>query len=954
MEDVRIKVVGMTCQHCQKRVHDAISALDGVTMVRVDLETGEATVSYDSSRIDLEDVKQAVRDTGYQVVEEVEVCPVPTPDGVKLMTEGQAGMPVESKVKDEAPGPKTAQSPPPKTVPSPPHKTELFPSARTGKTTIGVTGMTCASCARNIEKGLGKLPGVIKAVVNLTTEKAVVEYDPAQVGPGQFNKTITDLGYGVVGESVTLHIIGMTCASCVRNIERGLGKLDGVLKVSVNLTTEKRIVEFDPGRITVQDIIKAVTDTGYGAEEIKGVDADRERKAREKEILSQKRNLILALILAVPVSVGEMGQNIAPLVNAVPGIMGFLGNDYFQFIFATLVMLLPGRQFFSGAYKGLMHGSTDMNLLIASGTGSAYLISTASVFLDLGAGFEHKYFGTAVMLIAFIVLGRYLEASSRGKTSDAIKKLMGLQARTARIVVDGIEREVPIEDVKPGDMVLVRPGEKLPVDGIVVEGRSALDESMLTGESIPVEKNVGDEVIGATINKTGSFTYRATRVGADTALAQIIKLVEDAQTSKAPIQRIADIVAGHFIVTVMSIALLAFFYWYFIGFERLDIETNYGIASPFLAALLIAITVLVIACPCAVGLATPIAVMVGTGKGAENGILIKGGEALETAQKLDTIVFDKTGTLTRGEPQLTDVAPVGGVSEETVLMLAAVAEKGSEHPLGEAIVKGAVEKGIDVPNARDFKAIAGHGVRVTFEGSNILLGTRKLMSDSGMDPVPLNETMESLEHEGKTAMLIARDGDIIGVIGVADTLKEHSAQAVKYLQEMGITTVMITGDNRITAEAIARQVGIDRVLAEVLPRDKAAEVKKLQAKGAKVAMVGDGINDAPALMQADIGIALGSGTDVAMESAQIVLIKDDLRDVVSSIELSKRTMGKIKQGLFWAFAYNAAGIPIAVGLFGPYVIAPALAALFMAMSSVSVTANALLLKRFKLKRQEAV
>ena len=943
MDDVRIKVEGMTCQHCQKRVHNAIATLDGVTMVNVDLEAGEVVVSYDSSMIDIEEIKQAVRDADYQVVEEEETCPVPTLDGVKLMTEGIASIPVTTEAKDEAPRPKTAQSPPP--------KTELSPPGRTENTTIGVTGMTCASCVQNIEKGLGKLPGVIKAVVNLTTEKAVVEYDPAQVGPKQFTKTITDLGYGVVGESVTLHITGMTCASCVQNIERGLGNLDGVLKVSVNLTTEKGTVEYDPDRITVQDIIKAVTDIGYGAEEVKGVDVDREREARDKEILSQKRNLILALILAVPVSVGEMGQNITPLVNAVPGIMGFLGNDYFQFIFATLVMLLPGRQFFSGAYKGLKHGATDMNLLIAAGTGSAYLISTASVFLDLGAGFEHKYFGTAVMLIAFIVLGRYLEANSRGKTSEAIKKLMGLQARTARIVVDKTEREVPIEDVKPGDIVVVRPGEKLPVDGIVVEGRSALDESMLTGESIPVEKNVGDEVIGATINKMGSFKYRATRVGADTALAQIIKLVEDAQTSKAPIQRIADIVAGHFIVTVMSIALVAFFYWYFIGFERLDIAANYGIASPFLAALLIAITVLVIACPCAVGLATPIAVMVGTGKGAENGILIKGGEALETAQKLDTIVFDKTGTLTRGEPQLTDVVPVGGVSEDTVLMLAAVAEKGSEHPLGEAILKGAVGKGMDIPNAQDFKAIAGHGVQVTFEGSNILLGTRKLMSDSGMDPAPLNETMESLEHEGKTAMLIARDGDIIGVIGVADTLKEHSAEAVGYLQEMGITTVMITGDNRRTAEAIARQVGIDRVLAEVLPQDKAAEVKKLQAEGRKVAMVGDGINDAPALMQADIGIALGSGTDVAMESAQIVLIKDDLRDVVSSIELSKRTMGKIKQGLFWAFAYNTAGIPIAVGLFGPYVIAPALAALFMAMSSVSVTTNALLLKRFKLKRQ---
>ena len=930
MEDVIIKIKGMTCEHCQKRVHDAITSLDGVTSASVDLEAGQATVSYDASKVDLEQIKQVVRDTDYQVVDEDEACPVPTPEGKKLLTE------VDEK------STKTSEE---ETVPS---------SIEIKKANISVTGMTCASCAQNIEKGLDKLPGIHKAVVNLTTEKAIVEYDPALVNPEQFNTIITDLGYGVVKDSVTLHLTGMTCASCAQNIEKGLRKLDGVYKVSVNLPTEKGHIEYDSAKITIKEIIKAVKDIGYGAEEIQGSDVDREREAREKEIQSQKRTLIIALILAVPVSIGEMGQNIPQLVAAIPNIMSFLGNDYFQLIFASLVMLIPGKQFFTGAYKGLRHGATDMNLLISAGTGSAYLISTASIFLDLGAAFEHKYFGTAVMLIAFIVLGRYLEAKSRGKTSEAIKKLMGLQARKARVLVDNVEKEIPIEDMKPGDIVVVRPGEKLPVDGIVTEGRSAIDESMLTGESIPVEKNVGNEVIGATINKTGTFKYRATKVGADTALAQIIKLVEDAQTSKAPIQRIADIVAGHFIVTVMSIALLAFFYWYFIGFDLFNISADpYNIQSPFLAALLISITVLVIACPCAVGLATPIAVMVGTGKGAENGILIKGGEALETAQKLDTIVFDKTGTLTRGVPVLTDVVVTAeGIDETTVLQLAAITEKGSEHPLGEAIVNGATQKGLDIPNGQDFNAIAGHGVEVTYDGRRILLGTRKLMSDKGMDPTPMNKTMESLENDGKTAMLIAQDNEIIGIIAVADTLKEHSADAVRYLQKMGLTTVMITGDNQRTANAIARQVGIDRVLAEVLPQDKANEVKKLQAEGRKVAMVGDGINDAPALTQADIGIALGSGTDVAMESGQIVLIKDDLRDVVSSIELSKKTMSKIKQGLFWAFAYNAAGIPIALGVFGPYLVAPALAALFMAMSSVSVTTNALLLKRFKLKRQE--
>lgn len=754
-------------------------------------------------------------------------------------------------------------------------------------------------------------------------------------------------------KKVTLVVTGMTCASCAQNIETRLRKLDGIIKVTVNLTTEKGYVEYDSGKITVKEIIKTIIDIGYGAEEIKGVDVDREREAREKEILSQKRNLIIALLLGVPVSIGEMGMNIPLPVSAIPGIMGFLSNDYFQFIFASLVMLFPGRQFFIGAYKGLKHGATDMNLLIAVGTGSAYLISAASIFLNLGPAFRNKYFGTAVMLITFIILGRYLEAKSKGKTSEAIKKLIGLQAKTARILVDDKETEIPIGDVKPGDTVVVRPGEKLPVDGIVVEGHSAIDESMLTGESIPVEKNAGSEVIGATINKTGMLRYRATRVGADTALAQIIKLVEDAQTSKAPIQRIADIVAGHFIVTVMSIALIAFFYWYFIGFGQFGIAANFGITSPFLAALLVSITVLVIACPCAVGLATPIAVMVGTGKGAENGILIKGGEALETAQKLDTIVFDKTGTLTRGEPVLTDIVPLSGMDENSVLQLAAITEKGSEHPLGEAIVKGAMDRGLDIPDAMDFNAISGRGVEATYNGSHLLLGTRKLMSDKGLDPSHLNAAMGALENDGKTAMLIAKDNDILGIIAVADTLKEHSAEAVVYLQRMGLTTVMITGDNRHTAHAIARQVGIERVLAEVLPQDKAEDIKKLQAEGRKVAMVGDGINDAPALTQADIGIALGSGTDVAMESGQIVLIRDDLRDVVSSIELSKKTMSKIKQGLFWAFAYNTVGIPIALGIFGPYLVAPSLAALFMAMSSVSVTTNALLLKRFKLKRQVA-
>jgi Cu+-exporting ATPase len=540
----------------------------------------------------------------------------------------------------------------------------------------------------------------------------------------------------------------------------------------------------------------------------------------------------------------------------------------------------------------------------------------------------------------FIVLGRYLEALTKGKTSEAIRKLMGLAAKTARIMVNGEEKEIPVEDVKINDIVVVRPGEKIPVDGKVVDGLTAVDESMLTGESIPVEKTVGAEVIGATMNKTGMIRFTATKVGADTALAQIIKLVEDAQTQKAPIQKLADIVAGHFILAVHVLALLTFFFWFFIGFEKFNVPSTFGMGmvSPFLFSLLISITVLIISCPCAVGLATPIAIMVGTGKGAENGILIKGGEVLEKAQNLDTIVFDKTGTLTKGEPALTDV----------------IAEKGSEHPLGEAILKGAKARGIDVPDAQSFKAIPGRGVEVKFEGKRVLIGTRKLMSENGIDVSTLIGRLEELEQNGKTAMFVAENNEIAGIIAVADTLKENSKEAVAKLHSMGFSVAMITGDNKRTADAIAKQVGIDRVLSEVLPEDKASQIKKLQAEGRKVAMVGDGINDAPALTQSDVGIAIGSGTDVAIESAQIVLIKNDVRDVAKAIQLSKLTLRKIKQNLFWAFFYNSVGIPIAMGILypftnPPYLINPALAAAAMAASSVTVTMNTLLMKRIKLQ-----
>jgi Cu+-exporting ATPase len=810
--------------------------------------------------------------------------------------------------------------------------------------------MTCASCAQNIEKVLNKIDGVKKATVNFSVEKATIEYDAGKVNPAAFENAITGIGYGVAKPETILKIGGMHCASCALNIETALKKTSGITSANVSFPLEQAKITYDPEIVSISEIKKAIENVGYTAsEKVDKTEVDREQRARESEIKRQKINLIIAVALAVPISFGDMGRNLGWAF--VPDV---LKNDYLLFILATIVMLFPGRQFFEGTYKGLKHGVTDMNLLIATGTGAAYVISTAATFLDLGEAYKHTYYDTAALLIMFIVLGRYLEALTKGKTSEAIRKLMGLQAKTARIIVNGEEKEIPVENVKVNDIVIVRPGEKIPVDGKVIDGLTAIDESMITGESIPVEKTIGSEVIGATMNKTGMIKFAALKVGADTALAQIIKLVEDAQTQKAPIQKLADIVAGHFILAVHVLALLTFFFWFFIGFEYFNVPATFGMGmvSPFLFSLLISITVLIISCPCAVGLATPTAIMVGTGKGAENGILIKGGEALERAQKLDTIVFDKTGTLTKGEPSLTDVIAIKGAENE-ILKLAAVAEKGSEHPLGEAILKGAKERGIEIPDSESFMAIPGRGIEVIFGGKRVLVGTRKLMTENNLDITPQNSMMEELENQGKTAMLVSSDNEIVGIIAVADTLKEHSKEAVSELHSMGFMVAMITGDNRRTAEAIARQVGIDIVLSEVLPEEKASQIKKLQAQGKKVAMVGDGINDAPALMQSDVGIAIGSGTDVAIESAQIVLIKSDVRDVAKSIRLSKLTLNKIKQNLFWAFFYNTVGIPIAAGILypftnPPFLLNPALAAAAMATSSVSVTMNTLLMKRIKL------
>lgn len=744
------------------------------------------------------------------------------------------------------------------------------------------------------------------------------------------------------GQRVTLSVGGMSCASCVANVEKALTSLDGVAGASVNFANERATVEFDPGIISVEDFKKAISGAGYDFlgvhdEETRGSAGDHERETREREYGRLKREFIFAIIGAAIAMLGSFGEMI-PGLDIIPRhIMRFI-----LFAVTTPVLFIAGRRFFAGAWSAARHTTTDMNTLVAIGTFSAWAYSTVATFaprLFAKAGFGNDvYFDTAATIVALILMGKLLEAGAKGRTSEAIRKLMGLKPKTARIVRGGQEIELPIDDVRVGDIVVARPGEKIPVDGVVKEGRSSVDEAMLTGESVPVEKNPGDPVIGATINRTGSFRFEATKVGKDTALAQIIRLVEEAQGSKAPIQRLADKVASWFVPAVIGAAVLTFVIWFIFGPEP---------AMTF--ALTNFVAVLIIACPCALGLATPTAIMVGTGKGAESGILIKGAEALETAHRINTIVFDKTGTLTQGKPKVTDIVPAAGISEDVLLGIAASVERGSEHPLGEAIVAMAKEKCAAFAEVSDFEAVAGQGVMASLGDKSLIMGNPKLMNDRGISIQPLAGRAEIFEKEGKTAMFAAADGKLIGVIAVADVMKKSAPDAVRALKSMGIEVVMITGDNERTAKAIAEQAGIDRVLANVLPGDKAGEVGKLQGEGKIVAMVGDGINDAPALAKADVGIAIGSGADVAIESSDITLIRDDLMSVVTAIRLSKRTIATIRQNLFWAFIYNVIGIPIAAGVLYPFfhiLLNPMIAAAAMAFSSVSVVSNSLRLRRF--------
>jgi Cu+-exporting ATPase len=814
------------------------------------------------------------------------------------------------------------------------------------KQTLGITGMTCASCAKAVERSVGKVKGVHSASVNFALEKLSVEFDEGTTDINEIKEAIKKAGYSAQEEQggnireINMPITGMTCASCAKAIERTLNKLSGINEANVNFATEKARVVYDSSKVRISEIKDAISKAGYKALEVEaGEQIDNEKVHREKEIRTLRIKFLVAIIFAVPLLYVSMGHMLGfPLPDIIMPEMYPLNFGFIQLVL-TVPIVIAGYRFYTVGFSRLLRWEPNMDSLVAMGTSAAFLYGVYAISQIASGNVEYAkdlYFETSGVIIALILLGKYLEAVTKGKTSEAIKKLMGLTPKTATVLHEGKEMVIPIEEVEVGDILLVKPGEKIPVDGEVVEGATSVDESMLTGESIPVEKNTGSRVIGASINKNGTIKFKATKVGKDTALAQIIKLVEDAQGSKAPIAKMADVISGYFVPVVISIAVIAAVAW-----------AISGMSAVF--SLTIFISVLVIACPCALGLATPTAIMVGTGKGAEHGVLIKGGEALETTHRIKTIVFDKTGTITEGNPKVTDIVTVDGIDEDELLQLSASAEKGSEHPLGEAIVNHAKEKNMEFLKVESFEAIPGHGIEVEVQGKKMLLGNKKLMNDRNIE-ITLQKESDRLAEEGKTPMFIAIDERLAGIIAVADVMKEGSKRAIEILHRMGIEVVMITGDNRRTAEAIARQVGIDRVLAEVLPQDKANEVKKLQAEGKKVAMVGDGINDAPALAQADIGIAIGSGTDVAMESADIVLMRSDLMDVPTAIQLSKSTIRNIKQNLFWAFAYNSAGIPVAAGLlylFGGPLLNPMIAAAAMAFSSISVLTNALRLKGFK-------
>ena len=906
MQKIKLKIEGMSCESCTGHVRQALLDLKGVDSAEVSLEDNSALVTFDFELVDSAALARAVDDAGYRV-------------------KGNGGA-REPKRQNNAAG--------------------IIEVSRASeeKISLALTGMSCASCAQTVEKALKKAKGVSSVSVNFAVERAYVDYNPEITNYEGLIKAVEGSGYGVQRElkSVTLKLGGMTCASCAQTIEKALRRVPGVSFASVNIATEQGTVKYDDSVSDMNHLKLAVENSGYqviGEKAEAGAEVDED----EKRMSGARRRMFTAWSFSAPIIIWMLFEMITG--TAWPSRVVF---DLGMILLALPVVFWIGWPTLRSAFKAVSHGSANMDVLIAMGTSISFLTGPAAFFTPVA-----NYAGVAAMIMSFHLTGRYIETAARGRASQAIKRLLELGAKTAHILVNGVEKEVPIEEVHTEDIMVVRPGEKIPTDGVIVEGESYLDESMATGESMPVNKTPGDEVIGATVNQEGLLKIKATKVGKDTFLSQVIKMVEECQGSKVPIQEFADRITSYFVPTVLAIAALTLIVW--LIFPNL-LQPITAWASTFLPwvnpelgvvtlAIFAAVAVLVIACPCALGLATPTALMVGSGMGAENGILIRQGEAIQTLKDVHTIVFDKTGTITKGKPEVTDLVPVAGFDDERLLVLVASVESGSEHPLGQAFVNLAKEKGIDLESITDFQAIRGKGVRTKLNEKEALVGSRKLMQEAGIDPMSLESEMERLEGEAKTAMLVAYGGKLAGTVAVADTLKKDSVQAIRELETMGIETAIISGDNQRTVAAIAKQVGISRVLAEVLPDGKVDEIKRLQESVGNVAMVGDGINYAPALTQANVGIAIGTGTDIAIEASDVTLVSGDLSSVVTAIKLSRATFRKIRQNLFWAYFYNTVAIPVAIlGLLHPVIAEAA-----MAMSSINVVTNANLLRRAKIK-----